>query len=183
MRTASLLVACASIAVLSGCASTIESAAPKPAPPATKEDPKTTPAGKEILPPPDLTKLEPCKVLTHAEAEKLAQTPLDKGVVGADLESPSCTYNGPTTGPSAQVGLVVGPGAKKYFEIDKSLGKRPRLEGLADEAYTYAESYRVYFRKDSTWVVMSLVRLEDHPYYMKTLVSLAHTVAARLPNG
>ena len=77
--------------------------------------------------------------------------------------------------------MVVGPGAKKYFEIDKSLGTRPPLEGLADEAYTYAESYRVYFRKDSTWVVMSLVRLEDHPYYMKTLVSLAHTVAARLP--
>jgi hypothetical protein len=103
--------------------------------------------------------------------------------VGADLDSPSCTYNGPTTGPSAQVGLVIGPGAKKYFEIDKSLGKRPPLAGLADEAYTYADGYKVYFRKDSTWAVMSLVRLEDHPSYMKTLVSLAHTVASRLPNG
>lgn len=138
---------------------------------------------EEIPPPPDLTKVKPCELVTHAEAEKLARTPLDKGVVGADTESPSCTYNGPMTGPIAQLWLVVGPGAKKTFDIDKSLGKRPRLAGLADEAYTQKDAFKVYFRKGTTWVFMSLARLEDHPYYMKTLVSLAHSVAARLPNG
>src|ERR1700741_1198394 len=115
MRTASLLAtASVCLVVLAGCASTTESAAPAPAPPATKPKPRATPAAEEIPPPPDLTKLEPCEVLTHAEAEDLARTPLDKGVVGADKESPSCTYHGPATGPSAQVGLVIGAGAKKY---------------------------------------------------------------------
>jgi uncharacterized protein DUF3558 len=182
MRPAALLAtAGVTLLVLTGCASTTETAAP--ASPATKAGPSATPSGEEIPPPPDLTKLAPCTILTRAEAEKLARTPLAKGVVGADPESPSCTYNGPTTGPSAQVGLVIGPGAKKYFDIDKKLGTRPRLAGLADEAYSYAEGYKVYFRKDTTWVVMSLVRLEDHPYYMKALVSLARTVASRIPNG
>jgi hypothetical protein len=182
MRPASsLATAGVALVVLTGCTSTTETAAP--APPATKASPSATPPGEEIPPPPDLTKLEPCKILTQAEAEKLARTPLDKGVVGADVETPSCTYNGPTTGPSAQVGLIIGPGAKKYFDIDKKLGTRPRLAGLADEAYTHAEGYKVYFRKGTTWVVMSLVRLEDHPYYMKTMVSLARSVASRIPNG
>jgi hypothetical protein len=184
MRTASLLaLAGVFLFVVTGCTSPTESAAPAPAPKASEPEPGATPAAEEIPPPPDLSKLEPCKILTHTEAEKLARTPLEKGVVGADTESPSCTYYGSPTGPTAQVGLAIGPGAKKYFEIDNALGKRPRLAGLADEAYTYEEGYKVYFRKDSTWVVMSLARLEDHPYYMKTLVSLAHTVADRLPEG
>lgn len=181
MRTAAVLAALgASLALAAGCSNPTDGTAqgpPPDSPAASANTVEPEPSPK----PADLTSVKPCELLTPAEAEKLARTPLGKGVISPNRESPSCTYTGPVSGPTAQVELHLGPGAKKYFDIDNELAPRPKLPGLADEAYTYEEGFTVYFRKGTIWVVMRLVRLDDHPHYMKTLISLAHTVNDRLP--
>src|SRR2546428_384172 len=71
----------------------------------------------------DLTTIDPCQVVTKADAEALARTPLFAGVPGIPDE-PSCTYNAPVTGPLAQVSVYIGPGAKKTLDVERVLKHR-----------------------------------------------------------
>lgn len=183
MRTAASLTALGiSMAVVAGCSTATDGAALAP-PPNVAATSERVPKSSTTPAPADLTSIKPCELLAHDEAEKLARTPLGKGVISPNRESPSCTYTGPPTGPTAQVELHLGPGAKKYFDIDNELSPLATLPGLADEAYTGTDGLRVYFRKGTIWVVMQLVKLSDHPSYVTALKSLAHTVADRIPEG
>ncbi|NUT21834.1 MAG: hypothetical protein HOV77_21885 [Hamadaea sp.] len=121
------------------------------------------------------TQPDPCKLLTKADAEKLTRTPLDDAV--AVLET--CTYTGPVTGPTAQVEIYVGDGAKKMLDVDRDLQHAfTPVTGAGDEAYL--EDGVVFVRKGETWVAIRLVLLNDPAANRIPLENAARTVAGRL---
>lgn len=119
--------------------------------------------------------IDPCSLVTKPEAEQVAGTPLDD----AKPVRETCTYTGPTSGPTAQVEAYVGPGAKKFFDIDKNdLGHEFRkLEGVGDEAW--AEENAFFIRNGEVWVGVRLVRLNEPKENEKPLDELAKKVATR----
>lgn len=121
----------------------------------------------------------PCEVVTKEQAETLARTPLQDGVL-SEGESSSCTYTGPTTGPTAQVEVFLGAGAKKFLDTDRDTLQHPfeTVADLGEEAY--AEDDAVFFRTDTTWVALHLVRLDDPALYKDALLGLANDMAAKL---
>ncbi len=126
-------------------------------------------------PPADAPKVDACALVTKQEAEKLAGTPLDDAVPGGE----SCTYTGPVSGPTAQVEIYVGDGAKKILDIDRDLDHEfETLSGIGEEAYL--EDGAVFVNAAGVWVAIRLVRLEDPALYRKPLTELARTVAGRL---
>ncbi|MEU4819075.1 MULTISPECIES: hypothetical protein [Micromonospora] len=118
---------------------------------------------------------EPCALVSKDDAERLAGTPLDEPVVAGQ----SCTYTGPVSGPTAQVEVFVGEGAKKYLDIERQLGHEIReLAGTADEALLTAEAF--FLRRGELWVAVRLVRLNDPQENRAPLERLARTVAGRM---
>ncbi|MFC0097110.1 hypothetical protein ACFFKH_06165 [Micromonospora marina] len=116
-----------------------------------------------------------CALVPKADAERLAGTALQEPVVS----DRSCTYTGPTSGPTAQVEVFVGDGAKKYLDIERQLGHEIReLAGTADEALLTAETF--FLRKGELWVAVRLVRLNDPQENRAPLERLARTVAGRM---
>jgi hypothetical protein len=127
----------------------------------------------------DLSTIDACQIVTKADAEALARTPLFAGVRGIPDE-PSCVYNGPVTGPLAQVSVYIGPGAKKTLDVDRALKHRfTRVAGIADEALE--ETNAIFLRKGELWVALELVRLNDPATNRRPLERLAGIVATRLP--
>jgi hypothetical protein len=138
-----------------------------------------TPSATETTTSATAATVDVCQLFPKADAETVAGTPLDPGEQGNPL-SPSCTYNGPTTGPTAQVSIYVGDGAKKTFDVDHSLGHTftPAPGVTADEAWE--EENAIFFRKGATWVQISLVRLNDPSENRAPLEQAAQKVASRL---
>ncbi|MEH0931522.1 DUF3558 family protein [Micromonospora sp. CPCC 205558] len=127
---------------------------------------------------PAAVKVDACTLLTKDEAEKLAGTPLQDPLEKAE-DRDSCTYTGPVTGPTAQVEVYVGDGAKKFLDIDRELGhKLTPISGAGDEAY--AEDGTVFVSKGGVWACVRLVRSEDPATYRKALETAARTAAGRL---
>jgi hypothetical protein len=127
----------------------------------------------------DLTTIDACQVVTKPDAEALARTPLLAGIRGIPDE-PSCVYNGPVTGPLAQVSVYIGPGAKKTLDVDRALKHRfTTVAGIADEALEEANA--IFVRKGTLWVALELVRLNDPAANRLPLERLARVVATRLP--
>jgi hypothetical protein len=119
--------------------------------------------------------VDPCTLVTRADAETLAATKLDP----ATKINQTCTYNGPVTGPTAQVQVFVGPGSKKQLDIEKELGHPLRkLTGVGDEAYAAEAS--VFIRKGTLWASVELVRLNEPAENVDRLAQVAKTVAGRL---
>ncbi|MCL2554399.1 MAG: DUF3558 domain-containing protein [Actinomycetia bacterium] len=138
--------------------------------PATRTPEKATEA-----PSPDAKAVDPCAVVTKQEAEKLAGTPLDPATPVRE----TCTYTGPITGPTAQVEIFVGDGAKKYLDIERDLGHTLRpLAGVGDEAY--AEDEAVFLRGADRWVSIRLVRLNDPAENRAPLEEVARKAATRI---
>jgi hypothetical protein len=164
-----------SLAVCAGCApAATATAVPTAAPP-------TVIATSVATEPPaaTLALVDACAILDQQAAEKIAQTPLETGVPGNPVE-PSCMYTGPVTGPTAQVQIFIGDGAKKTYDIDVALKHAfVPVPGLADEAYL--ESNAIFFRKGTTWVAIELVRLNDPKANEQPLIDAATAVAASLP--
>jgi hypothetical protein len=126
-----------------------------------------------------LAPIDACQVVTRADAEALARTPLNAGQPGNPLE-PSCMYAGPVTGPVAQVQVFIGDGAKKTLDIDRALRHRfTRVAGIADEALEKANA--IFLRKGTIWVALELVRLNDPAANRLPLERLAKVIATRLP--
>ncbi|SCL16481.1 Protein of unknown function [Micromonospora nigra] len=119
--------------------------------------------------------VDPCMLLTDEEAERLAGTPL-QDPVPAGL---TCTRTGPVTGPTAQVEVFVGDGAKKYLDIQRSLGHELRtLPGIGDECL--ADESEIFVRRGDLWVSVRLVRLVDPAENAEPLAEAARTVATRI---
>jgi hypothetical protein len=148
-------------------ASTMPSAAPPSNPPSTDATPSGL--GPEI---------DPCQLVTKADAEQLAGTQLNPAVA-IEGESPSCTYSGPVTGPLAQVEVYVGDGAKKILDIDRELHHTlTAVQGIGDEAYE--EDGAIFLRKSDQWVAIRLVLLQDPKLSREPLRRLARIVASRV---
>ncbi|MEU8257181.1 hypothetical protein AB0C06_23275 [Micromonospora inaquosa] len=123
--------------------------------------------------------VDACTLLTRQEAEKLAGTRLEEPTEKPAPDRSSCTYTGPLTGPTAQVEVYVGDGAKKFLDIDRELGHTlTPISGVGDESY--AEDGTVFVNKGGLWACVRLVRTEDPAVYRKALESAAGTVAGRL---
>lgn len=123
--------------------------------------------------------LDPCALVSQAEAEVLAATPLEAGVPAGIPGERTCTYTGPVTGPTAQVEVFTGPGAKKFLDIDRELGHEiTTVAGIGDEAHE--EEWTIFLRKGSTWAAIRLVRLDDYELYRAPLQDLARSLAAQL---
>jgi hypothetical protein len=137
----------------------------------TPEKPTTNPATSTSTP----AAADACSLVSKQEAEQVAGTPLDPPLAVRE----TCTYTGPVTGPTAQVEIFVGPGAKKYLDIEREIGHELRpLAGIGDEAY--AEDEAVFLSKAGQWVSIRLVRLNDPQENRKPLEDLARKVATRI---
>ena len=114
--------------------------------------PSATPAASASAALPD-----PCQLVTHADAEVIAGSPLQDAVEG-NANNPSCTYTAAPTSPTAQVQIYLGDGAKKFYDIDVTLGHTfTDVSGLGDEAH--AETNAIFFRKAALWVGITVL---DH---------------------
>ena len=126
--------------------------------------------------------VEPCDLLTRAEAERLAGTPLQAGVAaGSDGTHTLCQYTGPTSGPTAQVEIFVGDGAKKMLDIDKDTLQHAftTVAGIGD--LCLQEDGNIFVRKNGRWASINLVLLDDPGADVKPLQVAAKIIAARLP--
>lgn len=179
-RLAALTVIALPLLGAAGCARSASTS--PPAPPATASD---QPAGSgsgtpeasadDSSPTPASAGSDPCALVSKKEAERLAGTRLED----AKPVRESCTYTGPVTGPTAQVEVYVGDGAKKFLDIERDLGHELRpLPGVGDETYVSVEA--VFVNKSGLWAAVRLVRLNDPAENRKPLEAIARTVADRL---
>ncbi|RIV39802.1 DUF3558 domain-containing protein [Micromonospora radicis] len=171
-----LAVTAVAVAALAACGG----AEPAAAPPAPVETTVTEPATEptEAAEPTPAAQLQACALVTKEEAEKLAGTPLEDPTPSGQNQE-SCWYTGPVSGPTAQVEVHVGDGAKKFYEIDRDLGHEfETLTGIGDEAYL--EDGTVFVSVAGVWVAIRLVRLDDMARYADRMTELARMVAGRL---
>jgi hypothetical protein len=179
MRTHARHLPAALLAVLfalSACGDGGTPAAEQPAPPAQSTDAEAAPESAAPSEPAAAPKVDPCAVITGAEAAKLAGTKLDAPVAAAE----ACTWTGPVTGPTAQVEVYVGDGAKKMLDIEQQLShKIVPLSGIGDEAWLDTTACEVFWQKSGQWVAIRLVRLNDPAENLKPMEDLARTAAGR----
>jgi hypothetical protein len=138
----------------------------------------STPTPTATPSPTPVTAIDACQLVTQADAQVIAGTPLNPGQAG-NPDNPSCTYNFPVSGPEAQVSVFAGAGAKKTLDIDRTLGHTLTPVSVGDEAYEEANA--IFVRKSSMWVAIELVRLNDDASQNRApLEQLATKVAAEL---
>ena len=164
-----MLTACA----VAGCGQPAEKHPPAPA--AAQPAASTAAPTAEATAPATSAAVDACALVSQQEAQQLAGTALNPPTPVRE----TCTYTGPVSGPTAQVEVFVGDGAKKYLDIERTLGHQLRpLAGVGDESY--AEDEAVFIRKSGTWVSVRLVRLNDAAENRKPLEDVARIVAGRL---
>lgn len=164
--------------LLAGCGggSTKTEAPPSPTAAATTDAPTIQPSPTAAALP------DPCSLLTGPQAQALAGTklnpPVEAGAVGMRT---LCQRTGPTTGPTAQVEIIVGDGAKKTLDIETGVLHHTvaTLTGIGDEAHQ--EDGYVFVRVGSLWAEINLVLLdEDLPTQRKHMVVAAKEMAAAM---
>lgn len=170
-----------SVTVLLTASACGRSAEPSQAAGADREPSVTSPAeptGEGESPAaPDKPAPEACDLVTDKEAAALARLKLDPKRAGQQ----SCTWTAPVTGPTGQVEVYVGDGAKKILDIERQLGHElETLSGVGDEAYLDTQANEVFVQKTGTWVVIRLVLLNDPKENHKPLKDLVRVVADRL---
>ncbi|QWT22882.1 DUF3558 domain-containing protein [Subtercola sp. PAMC28395] len=167
----------AAVSAVSGCSTTPTLSQQQSLPAAT-----TAAAAAEQTPTPSAQPLakivDVCTLIDQQSAETLVGTPLDTPDAG-NPDNPSCTYNSPTTGPTAQVNAYAGDGAKKTYDIDVTLGHTfTDVPGLGDEAH--AEDNAIFARVGSTWLSLSIVLLNDPSENTAALQTAMATMVSRL---
>ncbi|MFJ8580013.1 hypothetical protein [Micromonospora sp. NPDC093277] len=175
-----LLVPSATVLLLAASACG-RSAEPSPAADADRDTSVTAPAeptGEAVSSAvPDKPAPEACDLVTDQEAVALAGLKLEPKRAGEQ----SCTWTAPATGPTGQVEVYVGDGAKKMLDIERQLGhEMETLSGVGDEAYLDTQASEVFVQKTGTWVALRLVKLNDPKENHKPLKDLIQVVAGRL---
>ena len=116
----------------------------------TTDSPTPPPAAS-----PTMAALDPCSLITKQEADQLT---------GVSVQDPQpagrppmrCVWPTPLTGPVGQVEVDVGDGAKKFMDIETTIGHQlDSVAGLADEAVI--EDSTIFFRSGPTWVAIHVV--------------------------
>jgi len=124
---------------------------------------------------------DPCVFVSQAQAQTLVAATLqagEKSGTGSDL---MCQYTSDPSGPTAQVAVFVGDGAKKALDIDKDSLNHDFTQptGIGDEAWL--ESGSIFFRKGTTWAEINVVDLDDPPEQVQAaLQTLAGSVVGSL---
>jgi hypothetical protein len=192
---APLLAAGAALVLVSGCGSSSSSsgvggflgtsASPSTA---TGDSGGSTPAGSTSSSAAGTSsapaKLDACALLTKTEAEALAGTPLNDAVAAGPAGSGDntlCQFTGPTTGPTAQVEVFVGDGAKKQLDIDRDNLMHPFTDcaGIGDQCLQ--EDDNIFVEKNGTWASINLVLLNDPSMNVQPLQTAIKQIADRLP--
>jgi len=124
---------------------------------------------------------DPCVLVSQAQAQTLVVPTLqpgEKAGTGSDL---MCQYTSDPNGPTAQVAVFVGDGAKKALDIDKDSLQHDFTQptGIGDEAWL--EDGAIFFRKGTTWAEINVVDLGDPPEQVQAaLTTLAKSVVGSL---
>ncbi len=128
----------------------------------------------------DISKLDACTVLTQSDAETLIGTKLTAPLPASNSDVSSCTYPGDPNGPTAQVAIFLGDGAKQQLDIDKdNLGHAfTQPSGLGDEAWQ--EDDMIFARAGTTWVSIQIVSLDDASQFVTPLQTAMATALGRL---
>ena len=176
-------------ALVLACSTAAPSPTPSPSPTPTPTPvpsptlPPVTPTPAQVVTPSAVAPatmaaaLDPCALLTEADASAFLGITVLPGQP-SNPDNPSCTYNTPTTGPTAQLAIYLGDGAKKFYDIDKQLQHAfTPVPDLGDEAY--AEANGIFFRQGELWVGISFLLLDTKDHSQK-LAELARTVSSRL---
>jgi hypothetical protein len=189
-RGAALMAAGAALALLSGCGSSssgsggiigsLSSASPATGGTAPTGTAPSSAAGTSAAP----AKLDACALLTKSEAEALAGTPLNDAVAAGPAGSGDntlCQFTGPTTGPTAQVEVFVGDGAKKQLDIDRDnlMHAFTDCAGIGDQCLQ--EDDNIFVEKNGTWASINLVLLNDPAMNVQPMQTAIKQVADRLP--
>ena len=165
------------VVALAACGS---SAKPAAAPPATTSSatnaPATAPASTTSVP----TTFDSCALVTQAQADALIGTKLEPPLHVSTTDVNSCTYPGDPNGPTAQVEVYIGPGAKTYYDDDNNVLHHmfTDVPGLGDESHE--EDYALFFRKGPTWVALRVTSLDPFSTFKPRLEALAQDVASRI---
>jgi len=162
---------------LSGCELSSTEAAPSPTAGQQQGTPtaEETPTSQTSAPPMTDATVDPCSLVSRAEAEQLAGTSLDSPVSVAER----CTYTAPPSGPTAQVEIFIGKSAENYLAAERGVGHDLQpLTGIGDEAYI--EEYAVFVNNDGLWASIDLVRSNDPADNRGPLEILARKVAERI---
>jgi len=125
-----------------------------------------------------------CSLLTQAQANAVASTPLQKGTGAGQTSSGGfsmCQWIGQDGGPTAELEVYVGDGAKQQLHIDRdNLGHQmTSVPGVADQCLQ--EDGYIFIEKNNLWVSIHLVRLNDAAENVKPMQTGAKLVAAKLP--
>jgi hypothetical protein len=113
------------------------------------------PSATEPLAQPTVGTIDPCSLITQDEADGMVNSklldPLPQG------EPPvRCVWPTPLEGPTAQVEIDVGDGAKKFLDVEKLLEHQlDPVPGLGDEAVI--ENDTLFFRKGDLWLAIHVV--------------------------
>jgi hypothetical protein len=124
---------------------------------------------------------DPCVLVSQAQAQTLVVPTLPAGEKSGSGADTMCQYTSDPNGPTAQVSVFVGDGAKKALDIDKDSLQHDFTQptGIGDEAWL--ESGNIFFRKGTTWAEISVVDLDDPPEQVQAaLTTLATSVAPKL---
>lgn len=123
-----------------------------------------------------------CTLLPLADATKLAGTKLNAPTTGgAPGTQTACQYDGPVSGPVAQVDVFVGDGAKQQLHIDKDNlhHKFVTISGIGDQCLE--EDDNAFVLKNGLYGSINLVRLNDPAQNKARLTAAARTLAAHMP--
>jgi hypothetical protein len=178
-----LVIATSAVMAVSACGGSDDSAAKATSAVTTASSARATATSKVAATttepaPPTTTLPDPCVVVSKADASQLAGATLEDGVKAGPGDDMSCTYAGPTTGPTAQVEFYVGDGAKKFLDVDRDLGHEiTAVPGVGDEAYI--EDFNIFFHTGNHWNALRLVRLDDFAAYKQPMIDLATKIAAK----
>lgn len=165
--------------LLGACSASPPPDLPEDAGDAGEVDPSSTPSNAE----PDgidIASLDACTILTQEDAETLIGTELTDPLSAATSDVSSCTYPGDPNGPSAQVEIYIGPGAKQQLDIDKDQLAHPFTEptGIGDEAWQ--EDWMIFARTGDTWVSIRIVTSEEAAASLVPLQTAMTTALGRL---
>ncbi|PZG21168.1 hypothetical protein C1I95_08100 [Micromonospora craterilacus] len=127
--------------------------------------------------PPDKPAPQGCDLVTDQEAAAVVGVKLGPKTASAQ----GCVWTAPPTGPTGQLEVYVGDGAKKTLDIARTLKHElEELPEVGDEAYLDGTSNDVFVRKGDIWVVIHLVRLNDPKENREPMVKLGRVVADRM---
>ncbi len=82
-----------------------------------------------------------------------------------------CRYSAPPTGPTGQLEVFVGIGAKTYYDTETRIGHTFKdVRNVGDEAHE--EDSAIFARKGETWIAIRITTISDSATFVPKLRTL-----------